>query len=215
VMEEDTKAKKRDDGQRKKGIEKLVPWALNHPIRIEILTLLNEGVYTPNEVSEITGETLANVSYHIAELADGGAIELARTSKAGNWTRHHYRAVEQPYISEEQALAMTFQQRQIMAGVVLQCGMAEALAAFRRGNMAEDPRNVMLSWSWFNVDKEGHREIIEALAACWEQLQLAETRSTARRVKSKEAAISVIVSVQGFLRSRFSPNRPAPQVNPE
>jgi DNA-binding transcriptional ArsR family regulator len=209
------KVKNRGTGQRRKSIEKLVPWALNHPIRIEILTLLNERVYTPNEVAEILGESVANVSYHFNELAEGGAIELARTSKAGNWMRHHYRAVEQPYISEEQALGMTFQQRQIMAGVVLQCGMAEALSAFRGGNMAKDPRNVMLSWSWFNVDQEGHGEIIDALAECWERIQGIEARSTGRRVKSKEAAISIIVSMQGFLRSRFAANPPAPQANPE
>jgi len=210
-----TKGKAKAQGQRGKSIEELVPWALSHPIRIEILTLLNERVYTPNELAERLGESLGVVCYHVTELAEGGAIELARTEQAGNWTRHHYCAVEQPYISEEQALAMTFQQRQVMAGVVLQCGMAEALAAFSGGNMAKDPSNVMLSWSWFNVDKEGHSEIIKALADCWERIQGIEARSTARRVKSKEAAISIIVSMQGFLRRRFSANSPAPQGNPE
>jgi DNA-binding transcriptional ArsR family regulator len=209
------KDKEKARGQRGKSIEELVPWALNHPIRIEILTLLNERVYTPNELAEKLGESLGVVSYHVSELADGGAIELARIEPAGNWMRHHYRAVEQPYISEEQALAMTPQQRQIMAGVVLQCGMAEALSAFSRGNMTKDPSNVLLSWSWFNVDKEGHSEIIETLAQAWERIQEIEARSVARRVRSKEAAISVIVSMQGFLRSRFSANPPAPQGGPE
>ena len=206
-----TKAK----GQRRKSIEEVVSYALGHRIRIEVLTLLNEAVYTPNELAEILGEPIGTITHHVSELADGGAIELARTEQAGNWTRHFYRAVEQPYVSEEEALAMTPQQRQIIAGVVLQSIMAESMSAFWAGNMIDDPSNVLLSWRWFNVDGEGQGEIIEELAASWERIQEIEARSTARRAESGEDAVSVIVAMQGFLRSRSSSKPPAPQGNPE
>lgn len=210
-----TRLKGRPKGQRGKSIEEVVSYALGHRIRIEILTLLNQGVHTPNELSEKLGEPIGTVTHHITELADGGAIELARTEQAGNWTRHFYRAVEQPYVSEEEALAMTPQQRQIFAGVVLQSIMAESMSAFWAGNMIDDPSNVLLSWRWFNVDREGQGEIIDELAASWERIQDIESRSTARRAESKEAAISVIVAMQGFRRSRPSEQPPAPLGNPE
>jgi DNA-binding transcriptional ArsR family regulator len=202
-------------GQRRKSIEEVVSYALGHRIRIEVLTLLNEGVYTPNQLAEILGEPIGTITHHVSELADGGAIELARTEQAGNWTRHFYRAVEQPYVSEEEALAMTPQQRQIIAGVVLQSIMAESMSAFWAGNMINDPSNVLLSWRWFNVDGEGQGEIIAELAASWERIQEIEARSTARRAESEEDAVSVIVAMQGFLRSRSSLKPPAPLGNPE
>jgi len=46
--------------QRKRGksIEEIVSYSLGHRTRIEILTLLNEATYTPDEIAEILGELL-------------------------------------------------------------------------------------------------------------------------------------------------------------
>lgn len=201
--------------KRGKTIEEVVSYSMGHRTRIEILTLLNEGIYTPDEISEILGEPLGRVTHHINELVDRGAIELAKTEPARNWTRHYYRAVEQPYISEEQALRMTPQQRQIFVGVVLQSIMAESMSAFWAGNLIDDPSRTLLSWRWFNVDRQGQDEIIEELADSWERVQEIETRSTARRLETNEEAISMIVAMQGFKRSRGSVHPPAPQGNTE
>ena len=210
VAEKPTKKQKRG-----KTIEEVVSYSLGHRTRIEILTLLNEAVYTPDEIAEILGEPLGRVTHHVNELVDRGAIELAKTEPARNWTRHYYRAVEQPYISEEQALMMTPQQRQIFAGVVLQSIMVESMSAFWAGNLIDDPSHTLLSWRWFNVDQEGQDEIMEELSDSWERIRQIEARSTARRLKTKEEAISMIVAMQGFKRSRPSHRPPAPQENPE
>jgi DNA-binding transcriptional ArsR family regulator len=201
--------------RRGKSIEEVVSFSLGHRTRIEILTLLNEGTYTPDQIAEILHEPLGRVTHHISELVDRGAIELAKTEPARNWTRHYYRAVEQPFISEEQALAMTPQQRQIFAGVVLQSMMAESLSAFWAGNMIDEPSDTLLTWRWFNVDRQGKGEIIEEMWASWQRIQDIEARSTARRVESEEESISMIVSMQGFKRSRPSKRPPAPQEIPD
>lgn len=210
-----TAEKLKKKNRRGKSIEEVVSYSMGHRIRIEILTLLNEGVYTPDEISERLGEPLGKVTHHISELVDRGAIELARTEPARNWTRHYYRAVEQPYISEEQALQMTPQQRQIFAGVVLQSIMAESMSAFWAGHMVDDPSNTLLSWRWFNVDSQGQQEITDELLASWERIQAIEAQATNRRAKSGEPAISVIVAMQGFRRSRPAGRPPAPQESPE
>jgi DNA-binding transcriptional ArsR family regulator len=212
---EQVAAKSKEKGQRSKSIEEIVSYAMGHRIRIEILTLLNERVYTPDEISKFLNEPLSKLSHHINELVEGGAIELAKTEQVRNWTRHYYRAVEQPYVSEEEALAMTPQQRQIYAGVTLQCMMAESMSAFWAGNLVDDPSHVLLSWRWFNVDREGQGEIMAELVESWERIQEIEARSTARRTKSDEDAVTFIVAMQGFRRSRKSLRPPAPLGNPE
>ena len=205
----DGKAKAK--GQRGKGIEEVVSYALGHRIRIEILALLNEGTQTPDSISEILGEPIGKVSHHIAELVDGGAIELAKTEPVRNATRHFYRAVQQPYVSAKEAAAMTPQQRQILVGLILQSIMAESMSAFWTGNMIDDPSHTMLAWRWFNVDRQGRGEIIVEMAESWERIQDIEARSSARRSESGEAAVSVLVAMQGFRRSRSSLNPPATQ----
>lgn len=202
-------------GQRGKSIEEVVSYALGHRIRIEILALLNEGVYTPDEISEILREPIGKVTHHVTELADGGAIELAKTEPVRNATRHFYRAVEQPYVSEEEAATMAPQQRQIIVGLILQSIMAESMSAFWAGNMINDPSRTMLAWRWFNVDEEGKSEITAELAASWSRIQEIEARSTARRSQSNEEPVSVIVALQGFQRGRSSLKPPVPLGNPE
>lgn len=206
------KAKK---GQRGKSIEEVVSYALGHRIRIEVLALLNEGVYTPDEISSILDEPIGKITHHISELAEGGAIELARTEPVRNATRHFYRAVQQPYVSAAEAAAMTPQQRQVIAGLILQSIMAESMSAFWAGKMIDDPDHTLLSWRWFNVDQEGRGEIIAELAASWERVREIEARSAVRRMESGEDAVSVIVAMQGFQRTRSSLTPPATMENPE
>lgn len=205
------KAKK---GQRGKSIEEVVSYALGHRIRIEVLALLNEGVYTPDEMSSILDEPIGKVTHHVSELLEGGAIELARTEPVRNATRHFYRAVQQPYVSAEEANLMTPQQRQVIVGLILQSIMAESMSAFWAGNMIDDPDRTLLSWRWFNVDREGQEEIVAELAASWDRIRRIEARSAARRTKSGEDAVSIIVAMQGFQRSRSSLTPPATG-NPE
>jgi DNA-binding transcriptional ArsR family regulator len=195
---------------RRKRIEDVISFALAHPIRIEILTLLNEAIYTPNQLAQVIGEPLHTINHHVNELANDGAIELARTENVGNWVRHYYHAVRQPYVSNEEALRMTPQQRQVMAGVTLQCAVAEAMAALRAGNMVADPSNVFLSWRWFNVDREGQKEIISEVIESWKRVQEIEARSTARRIESGEPAVTVIVASQSFPRRRGTSSPPWP-----
>jgi DNA-binding transcriptional ArsR family regulator len=212
VTDTEVKAKK---GQRGKRIEEVVSYALGHRIRIEVLALLNEGVFTPDEISSILDEPIGKVTHHISELVEGGAIELAKTEPVRNATRHFYRAVQQPYVSAEEAAAMTPQQRQVIVGLILQSIMAESMSAFWAGNMINDPDHTMLSWRWFNVDKEGRGEIIAELAASWGRIREIEARSAARRSESGEDTVSVIVAMQGFQRSRSSLTPPLTQGNPE
>jgi hypothetical protein len=49
-----------------------------------VLLLLHEGVYTPNEISEITDIPIGSVSYYVKELVVAGSIELAEVKKKRN-----------------------------------------------------------------------------------------------------------------------------------
>jgi|SRR6186997_1497856 len=207
--------KPKPKGQRGKTIEEVVSYALGHRTRIEIVALLNEGTFTPDEIAKILDQPIGRVAHHISELADGGAIELAKTEPVRNATRHYYRAVIQPSLSAEEAAEMPPQQLQILVGLILQSIMAESLSSFWAGHMIDDLPATVLHWRWFNVDRQGKQEIADELIGSWERVQEIEARSAGRRVESGEDPVSVIVALQGFQRSRSSLNPPATVENPE
>jgi DNA-binding transcriptional ArsR family regulator len=199
-------------GQRGKSIEEVVAYAVGHRIRVYVLTILNEGTYTPDQIAQIIGEPLNKVSHHIKELLDAGSIELAKTEKVRNVDQHYYRAVEMPYYSDEEMAAMTPAQRQVTYGLILQCMTAEALAALWGGKMHSDPR-VCLAWRWFNVDEQGRRDIADEQLRSWQRYQEIEIESTNRRAKSGEEAASIIVGQMGFERERTAPKPPPAAAN--
>jgi hypothetical protein len=187
-------------GQRKKSIEEVVAYAVGHRIRVHILIVLNEGTYTTAQIAQLIEEPLNNVSNHIRELVDAGSIELAKTEQKGNLLQHYYRAVEMPFYTEEEAAAMTPEQRQVTAGLVVQSMIAEVMAGLWAGKMTDS--RTWLAWNWFNVDEQGRRDIADEQARSWERHQEIEVESTNRRSKSSEDATSIIVTQLAYERAR-------------
>jgi DNA-binding transcriptional ArsR family regulator len=211
------KAEKTKDGgkkspQRKKTIEEVVGFAWNHKIRVQVLSLLNEGTYTPGQIAAIIGEPLSKVSHHIRELAEGGSIELAKIGKARNADQHYYRAVEMPFYSDEEVWAMTPEQRQMSAGFVIQNMIAETMTAFWAGTIRDDPRT-WLAWRWFNVDEEGRAAIADEQHRHWDRVREIEAEAISRCAESGEAPKSIIVANMGFERERTAPSPPATGAN--
>jgi DNA-binding transcriptional ArsR family regulator len=188
-------------------MEDALSYSLGHRIRIEVLATLNEGCYSQDELSRRIGVPLSTVGYHIKELLDDGSIELARTKMVRNTLQHYYRAIKMPFYTDEEIAAMPPEGRQATAGVILQASTAEAMAALWAGRMMRDP-SVWLTWRWFNVDKQGRRDIADEQARSWARFPEIEAESAGRMAKSNEKPTSIIVTSLGYMRSRTAPTRP-------
>ena len=55
--------------------------ALNHAVRIQILTAINNGVTCPCELEYLTNLAQATVSHHLSLLEDAGLISRTREGK--------------------------------------------------------------------------------------------------------------------------------------
>lgn len=185
----------------KRSVEEAVSYAIGHRIRIEVLALLNEGTRSPTELAKLTGQPITTVGHHIKELVNSGCIELARIEKVRNADQHFYRAVELPFVSDEEAELLPVAARQQYAAVILQALMAEGLAALWAGKMTSDP--VWMSWRWFNLDAQGQREAQDAQHEFWERIKDIDADSANRVAVSGEATTSTIVAALGF--ERFKP----------
>jgi S-adenosylhomocysteine hydrolase len=192
--------KKKRERKKRKKIDEAVQFALSHWIRLEILILLNEAAYTTSEVSELTEIDIKKVSNHMLEMLNDGAIDVAKSRKRHGTTVYWYRGVEVPEYTKEEAEKLTEHELQMIAGVIVQSGSAELMAALRKGHLAT-PRSV-LSWDLYDLDAQGREDVEEASAEYLERLKEIQCESVNRVAKSKEETTSMIVNLAAFRRAR-------------
>jgi predicted transcriptional regulator len=184
----------------RKGIEEVVQYALGHKIRVHVLILLNDGIYTAGELATIIGEPLNNIHNHLRKMLEDGSIEIAKEERKGNMTQYWYKAVEIQYYSQEEAEELTHLQRHMIAGAIVQSGTAEVMAGLYAGKLA-DPRAVVF-WDWFNVDDQGREEIEAENVRYLKRLREIEVEATNRCAKSGEESTSMLLNVSCFERAR-------------
>ncbi len=164
--------------RQRRSVEEAVSYAVGHRIRIEVLGILNEGPRSPSELAKLTRQPLTTISHHIKELVDSGCIELARVEKVRNADQHFYRAVQLPFITDDEAELLPPEVKQEYAAVILQAIMAEGLGSLWAGKMSHDP-TVRMMWRWFNLDEQGRQELADEQRESWERIVEIEARSTA------------------------------------
>ncbi|HEX8067052.1 MAG TPA: winged helix-turn-helix domain-containing protein [Thermoleophilaceae bacterium] len=74
--------------------------AFAHPLRIQILGLLDNRTASPSELAAELGTPLSNTSYHVRQLAALGFVELVRRTARRGAIEHHYRAKVRPTITD-------------------------------------------------------------------------------------------------------------------
>jgi len=85
--------------------------AFSHPLRVQIMTLVNERPWSPNELHHELDEGLSQVSYHVKVLRDFKLIELVKTEPRRGAVEHYYKAVERTFVREKIAAMLPGQSR--------------------------------------------------------------------------------------------------------
>lgn len=65
------------------GIEPRLTKAMSHPMRIEILQKLQDGVASSTELSELLGARPKVIAYHVKVLIQYGCLELIHSTPRG------------------------------------------------------------------------------------------------------------------------------------
>lgn len=66
--------------------------ALAHPLRMRVAEVIGDDTASPARLAERLNEPLGNVSYHVARMADLGALQLVETRPVRGALEHVYRA---------------------------------------------------------------------------------------------------------------------------
>jgi DNA-binding transcriptional ArsR family regulator len=81
-----------------RSVDQRIIKALGHPLRIEILAILNDRMASPNELSKELEEGLSQVSYHVKVLKDFECIEMVKTEPRRGAVEHYYRASTKVFV---------------------------------------------------------------------------------------------------------------------
>lgn len=132
--------------------------ALSHPLRMRILTRLNETVASPNELAREFNESLPLLSYHVRILRDLGCIELVRTTPRRGAIEHHYRAMTRPTLEEQDWEQLPQSVREAVSNTVLTRLIDDVHKAVRTGSFDERTDH-HLSFSPLMLDEQGWAEL--------------------------------------------------------
>ena len=138
--------------------------ALAHPLRVQLLSLLNEGVASPNELAKKLDEPLTNVSYHVRMLHDLGCIELVETEPRRGALEHYYRAIMRPFFGDRDWKRLPKNTRGSISDAVLQLVWDDTAEAIKSG-LFDEREDRHLSRSVLCVDDQGWDDLNELLVA--------------------------------------------------
>jgi hypothetical protein len=175
--------------------------AINHWIRVEVIAILQEGVYSAGEVAEMLDLDVKPVTGHIHDLYESGCIEFAGTKMVDGTARPVYRAISLPEVTPETYRTMSIEDRHELNGAVTQGVLSETISSYRNGKM-DDDEDLYLVWDAAHLDAQGEREMHDNLAACFKRAKKIHARSVNRMAKSGENGQTKIVGLLGFRRGR-------------
>jgi DNA-binding transcriptional ArsR family regulator len=164
---------------KKDGVEQIVAKAFAHPLRVQILIILNEKVASPNMLAQQLDESLNLVAYHVRVLEKYDCIELVDTKQRRGATEHFYRATRRQLLTDDQWASMPASLRPGMATAVLKSIFEDIEAASKSGTL-EQVDDVHISRTPMVLDKKGWDEVSTLLKGTFDQLMEIQTASSER-----------------------------------
>jgi len=164
--------------------------ALAHPLRVQLLAALNEGVASPNELAKKLDEPLTNVSYHVRMLHDLGTIELVDTEPRRGALEHYYRAIVRPFFADREWKRLPKNARGSISDAVLQLVWDDSAEAIKSG-LFDERVDRHLSRTVLQVDDEGWEELNARLVDLVDRAMEIQAESVARASKDDDETFSV------------------------
>src|SRR5690349_4771423 len=170
---------------KKEGVEQVVAKAFAHPLRVQILIILNEKTASPNMLAQQLDESLNLVAYHVRVLEKYDCIELVDTKQRRGATEHFYRATRRQLLTDDQWAQMPASLRPGMATAVLKSIFEDIEAASKAGTL-EEVDEVHITRLPMVLDKAGWDEVSTILKGTYDQLVEVQAASSARAAESSE-----------------------------
>jgi len=190
-------AKTKTKTKKQTGVDQRLVKALAHPLRVQILMILNERMASPNELSKELEEGLSQVSYHVKVLKDFECIEMVKTEPRRGAVEHYYRATARAFFTDAEYQHLPDSIKPGATAAVFRMMMEDVSGALQGGTFtARD--DMHLSWTPGVVDEQGWDESVELVNETLEQLIKIHSGSAKRLAKSGEEGIPATAVLMNF-----------------
>jgi DNA-binding transcriptional ArsR family regulator len=152
--------------------------AYAHPLRIEIMGLLDNRVASPVQLAAELGASLPTTSYHVRQLASLNLIKLVKRRQTRGSIEHFYTASVRPRMYDEiWSRIPSIVKRAIIGGRLSQLGKEVFAAAEVGGFERED---IHLTRTRMTLTREGWDEVSQHLAGVLERFDEIKARDAER-----------------------------------
>jgi predicted ArsR family transcriptional regulator len=183
--------------KKQEGVEQIVAKAFAHPLRVQILIILNEKVASPNMLAQQLDQSLNLVAYHVRVLEKYDCIELVDTKQRRGATEHFYRATRRQFLTDSEWSRLPKSLRPGLSGAMLKSAFDDVEEALDKGTLDElEDRH--LSRTPMVVDKKGWEDTVDLLAGALERLLEIQTESSERLASSEEESMLAKVVMLHF-----------------
>src|SRR5436305_1592295 len=158
--------------------------ALAHPLRVQILSTLEDRVASPSDLAAELDAPLGNVSYHVRTRAALGLVNLVKRRTRRGAVEHYYQARGRAQVSNRAWAQVPGVVKRSMVSVALEQAVDTAGAAAADGGFDHEDSN--LSRQTVTVDSQGFRELSEAIGRLHEEVAGIHERSAARLDKARD-----------------------------
>jgi DNA-binding transcriptional ArsR family regulator len=152
--------------------------ALAHPLRVNILRVLEDRVASPSEIATELSAPLGNVSYHVRVLERAGLLKLARTRQRRGAVEHYYRAAGHLRITDKAWAQVPDIIKNAMLGATLDQAVRYIGAAASIGGF--DRQDARVSRRPMTLDDQGFVDLASAVKALLDRSYEIEAESATR-----------------------------------
>src|SRR3954462_8180242 len=152
--------------------------ALAHPLRVQILSTLEDRVASPSDPALQIGAPPRNVTYHVRTLADLGLVKLVKRRTRRGAVEHYYQARGRAQVSNRAWAQVPGVVKRSMVAVALEQAVDQAGAAAAAGGFDREDAN--LGRETLTLDAKGWDELSKAVDNLREQAAGIQERSAAR-----------------------------------
>jgi hypothetical protein len=187
--------------KKKDGVEQIVAKAFAHPLRVQILIILNERVASPNLLSQELDQSLNLVAYHVRVLEKYDCIELVDTKQRRGATEHFYRATRRQFLSDSEWARMPESLRPGLSGAMLKSVFDDIEEAMNKGTL-DEVEDRHLSRTPMVVDQQGWDETAALLSETLDRLLTIQSESSERIATGEEPGVLAKVHMLHFKSPR-------------
>jgi len=175
--------------------------AISHPIRIRLLSMLDEEPASPVILAAKLDQPLGTIAYHVRTLYDLGLLKLVSTRQRRGATEHYYQTTAHPRSSEDAWESLDGVSKQRLLTAMLDRAHEFATRSAAAGGFDGD---MHLTSTSLKLDEKGLQELVKETQKLLAKIDRIEAEAAARLQQDPDSKLNVGVTMMAFKAVPFS-----------